>query len=145
MRAATTVLIFCVGALLALGLVMLYSAGLLRGGAHYLLMQLVWAAAGLVLAVAVAGMDYRWLKKGAWVLLGLCIILLILVLFMPKVNGARRWFPLGMVNFQPSELAKLALIIALARYGERNQRFMPTFVRGLVLPGLMMADRKSVV
>ena len=140
MRAATTVLIFCVGALLALGLVMLYSAGLLRGGAHYLLMQLVWAAAGLVLAVAVAGMDYRWLKKGAWVLLGLCIILLILVLFMPKVNGARRWFPLGMVNFQPSELAKLALIIALARYGERNQRFMPTFVRGLVLPGLMMAS-----
>ncbi len=139
MKVATSLLIFCVGALLCLGFVMLYSAGLMKGGAHYLLMQLVWAGAGLIFGSTAATLDYRWLKKVSWPLLGMALVLLILVLFTAKTNGARRWFRLGPINFQPSELGKLALIIALAHYGERYQRFMPTFWRGLVLPGCMMA------
>lgn len=139
MKTATTLLVFCVGALLSLGVVMLYSAGLLRGGAYYAQMQLLWASAGVALAIAVAGVDYRWFKKGAWFLLAVAIVLLVLVLFEPKVKGARRWFDLGVVKFQPSELAKLALIIALARYGDRYRRFMPEFGRGLVIPGFMIA------
>ena len=138
MKLATTTLVFCVGALLSLGFVMLYSAGLLKGGAHYLLMQLVWAGAGLLLAAVVAGVDYHWLKKGAWALLGVTVVLLVMVLFTVKTNGARRWFRLGPMNFQPSELAKLVLIVVVAHYGERYQRLMPTFWRGLVLPGLII-------
>ncbi|MFO1497427.1 MAG: putative peptidoglycan glycosyltransferase FtsW [Verrucomicrobiota bacterium] len=145
MRAVTTLLVFCVGALLSLGFVMLYSAGLLKGGAHFLLMQLVWAGAGLVLAVIVAGLDYRWLKKGSGALLVLTVVLLILVLFTEKTNGARRWFRLGFMNFQPSELAKLALIVALAHYGERYQRFMPSFWRGLIVPGLMISGLLALI
>jgi cell division protein FtsW len=139
-KAATTLLVSCVGALLTLGLVTLYSAGLMKNGAHYLLMQLVWGGAGLVLAAVIASLDYRWLKKGSWVLFIVTLVLLVLVLFTIKTNGARRWFRLGLLNFQPSELAKLALIVVLAHYGERYQRYMRSLVRGLIIPGLIMAS-----
>ena len=137
MKAAVTMLVFCVAALLALGMVMLYSSSMGQAGARYLLMQLVWCAIGLGLCLAATLIDYRWLKKMAWPLFGLAIVLLLLV-FVPrvgvKVNGARRWIHAGTIRFQSSELAKLALIIALAWYGEHFQRQMPTWKRGIVIP-----------
>jgi cell division protein FtsW len=139
MKVATSLLVFCVGALLSLGFVMLYSTGLYRGGAHYLLMQLAWAGVGVSLAVVLAALDYRLLRKVSWFLLIAAVILLVLVLLTPKIKGAHRWFRLGPVSFQPSELAKLTLIIVLAHYGERYQRFMRFLGRGLVLPGLIIA------
>ena len=138
MKAAVTMLVFCVGALLALGMVMLYSAGMARVGAGYLMMQFVWGVLGLAACVVATLFDYRRLRPWCWVLLGVGVIMLIAVLACPKVNGARRWFSMGRMHFQPSEYAKIALIMALACYGERFQRQMPTFVRGLVLPGLLI-------
>lgn len=140
MRVAVTVLLFCVAALLSLGMVMLYSSSMTQVGAHYLIMQLIWCALGFVLCVAAAAIDYRWLKKLAWPLLGIAIILLALVMVHGRrINGARRWFNLGPANLQPSELGKLALIIALAAYCEHFQRKMPTFKRGILMPGLFIA------
>lgn len=143
MKLATTLLLSCVGALLSLGFVMLYSAGMLKDNAHhqsvhYLQMQLMWGGAGVVLAVFLAGLDYRWLKKIVWVLLAVTLVLLGLVLLTRETNGAHRWFRLGPVNFQPSELAKLTVVIMLAYYGDRYQRQMFSFWRGLVIPGLML-------
>jgi cell division protein FtsW len=137
MKAAVTMLVFCVAALLALGMVMLYSSSMAQAGPHILLMQLVWCAIGLGLCLAATLIDYRWLKKFAWPLFGLAVVLLVLVLVPPiglKVNGARRWLHAGSVRFQASELAKLSLIIALAWYGEHFQRQMPTWKRGIVIP-----------
>jgi cell division protein FtsW len=137
MKAAVTMLVFCVAALLALGMVMLYSSSMAQAGTRYLLMQLVWCAIGLGLCLAATLIDYRWLKKFAWPLFGLAIVLLLLVFVPPigiKVNGARRWLHWGGVRFQSSELAKLALIIALAWYGEHFQRQMPTWKRGIMIP-----------
>jgi cell division protein FtsW len=137
MKAAVTMLVFCVAALLALGMVMLYSSSMAQAGTRFLLMQLVWCAIGLALCLAAALVDYRWLKKFAWPLFVLAVVLLLLV-FVPrigiKVNGARRWIHAGSIRFQPSELAKLALIIALAWYGEHFQRQMPTWKRGIMIP-----------
>jgi cell division protein FtsW len=137
MKAAVTMLVFCVAALLALGMVMLYSSSMAQVGTRYLLMQLVWCAIGLGLCLAATLIDYRWLKKFAWPLFGVAIVLLLLV-FVPriglKVNGARRWIHWGSFRFQSSELAKLALIIALAWYGEHFQRQMPTWKRGIMIP-----------
>src|SRR5262245_61189706 len=144
MKAAVTVLTFCVAALLALGMVMLYSSSMTQVGAQYLIRQLIWCVMGLVSCVVAASLDYRLLKKIAWPLFGVAIFLLILVL-IPHIGkadighsakGARRWFSFGPINFQPSELGKLALIIALAWYGEHFQRQMPTLKRGILIPGI---------
>ena len=148
MRVAVTVLVFCVAALLSLGNVMLYSSSMSQVGAHYLIMQLIWCALGLVFCVAAAAMDYRWLKKFAWPLLVVSLVLLGLVVaphIGRKVNGARRWFDIHGIRFQPSELAKIALIIVVAWYGDHFQRQMPTFKRGIVIPGLFIAPLLGLI
>ncbi len=140
MKAAVTMLVFCVAALLALGMVMLYSSsmGMAQVGTHYLAMQLVWCVLGLAAAVATTLVDYRQLKRIWWVPLGIAVLMLALVLFTGKVNGARRWFNFGGMSLQPSEFAKVALIIALAWYGEHFQRQMPQWKRGILIPGLLI-------
>ena len=133
MKLATTTLVFCVAALLALGMVMLYSSSVAERGAHYLTTQLVWCALGLTGCGLVASLDYRIFKKLAIPLLLVAVALLVLVLIphVPsyRINGARRWLGLPHVatKFQPSELGKIALIIALAWYGDRYQRYMGTW------------------
>jgi cell division protein FtsW len=141
MRGTITLFVLCVGALLTLGMVTLYSAGISKTGAQYMAMQMVWGSIGLIVALLVASQDYRFLKRWQipWLLLGTAIVLLVLVLvFGAKVKGARRWFQLGFANFQPSEMAKLAVVVALAYYGERYQRHMRSFWRGLIVPSLMI-------
>ena len=141
MKTATSTLILCVGGLLTVGLVMLYSSSMMSVGAKYLFLQGVWAAAGIAVCTIAAFCDYRWLKKIVWLIFGLAVIALVLVL-IPGIgelkNGSRRWFDLKVAHFQPSEAAKLALIIALAYYGEKYQRDIRTFYKGLVIPGVII-------
>lgn len=137
MKVAVTILAVCVTSLLALGLVMLYSSSMTQVGARYLMMQLVWCVFGFILCSAAASLDYQLLKKYAWPIFILAVVMLLLVLVPHigrKINGARRWFDFGGVRFQPSELGKIALIIALAWYGDRFQRRMPTFKWGILGP-----------
>ncbi len=151
MKFAVTTLAFCVAALLALGLVMLYSSSMSQVGAHYLMLQLIWCAFGFVLCVAATTLDYQWLKKAAWPLFIIAVVLLALVLLpLPhgitkRINGAHRWFILPGMRLQPSEFAKLALVIMLAWYCERSQRHMHTWKRGVVLPGLIIASVLGLV
>ncbi|PWU15479.1 MAG: hypothetical protein C5B50_15385 [Verrucomicrobia bacterium] len=142
MKLAVTTLVFCVAALLALGMVMLYSASMAQVGAHYLVKQLLAGLVGLALCAGAAWLDYRRLKTMVWPLFALAILLLLLV-FVPHIgitrNGASRWLGHNKTTlFQPSEFAKLVLLIALAWYGERYQRQMPTWKRGIIFPGLLI-------
>src|SRR5689334_15183710 len=121
MKLAVTILSFCVAALLALGMVMLYSASMAQVGPRYLMMQLIWCTLGLGLCATAFYTDYRVLSKFAWPLFGFAVLLLLLVLVRKiglQVNGARRWLGYGSIRFQPSELGKLALIVLLAWYGD---------------------------
>jgi cell division protein FtsW len=142
MKVAVTVLVFCVASLLALGMVMLYSSTMGQPGARYLVNQLMWCGMGLMLCVMAASIDYRWLKRGAWPLFILALVLLVLVLVPHvgmKINGARRWLGYGPVRLQSSELAKMALLIMLAWYGEQYQRQMHTWKRGVLIPALLIS------
>jgi cell division protein FtsW len=150
MKWAASILIFCVAVLIGMGMVMLYSSSMNMDlnksamvGAHYLLCQLAWCSFGLICFVIAAGTDYRRLKKISPWLLGFSVLLLMLV-FAPFIgissHAAHRWIGRpGLPHFQPSELAKLALILFLAAYGDRYQRQMAGFKKGLVIPGAVIA------
>ena len=102
-------------AIAALGVWNLASASR-NGHAKLWLYQLVWLGAGLVAALLLTTWDYRKLIALAYPVYGFVILLLLGVMFHGKVvMGARRWLDLGPVHLQPSELAKLAVIIVLAR------------------------------
>ncbi len=142
MRYATTILAFCVAGLLALGMVMLYSAGMATDGARYLTMQLVWGGLGLGVCFAATSIDYRILQRFALPLFIGTLVLLVLVLIPGigiKLNGARRWFDLGPMNFQPSELAKITMLIAIAAWADVHVKKMREFRHGLLLPGAFIA------
>lgn len=86
----------------------------------------------MLLATSVS---YRRLRHlSPWFYL-MCVLLLVVVLFMPIVNGSRRWIPLGVFNFQPSEPARLAFILALAHY--LMHRDSQRTVGGLFVPFVM--------
>jgi cell division protein FtsW len=142
MKVAVTTLAFCVAALLALGMVMLYSSSMTQFGAGLLKKQLEWFAVAFVLCIVATMLDYQLLKKYAWPIFFLAVILLIAVLVPHigrKINGARRWFDFHGFRYQPSELAKIAIIVVLAWYGDRCQRQMHTWKRGVILPGAIIA------
>jgi cell division protein FtsW len=113
--------------LVAFGLVMVYSASsaraMLAAGdpAYYLKRQALYAVVGLVLLAFLSRVDFRALRLAAGPLLGASFVLLLAVLVLgTAVNGARRWLSLGLVDFQPSELAKLALALWVAAYLARR-------------------------
>jgi cell division protein FtsW len=114
-------------ALVAFGLVMVYSAtsaAAAVGGkdpSYYLKRQGIYAALGIVMMVMAQRWDYRRLRALAPPLvLGSLVLLVAVLVIGPAINGARRWISLGPAVFQPSELAKLAVAIWAAAYLSRN-------------------------
>ena len=104
MKLAITTLATSVAALLTLGLVMLYSASMTQKGAHLLLTQIIWCAMGCAACVTATCLDYRLLKKWAWPIFIVAVVLLALVLVPQighRVNGARRGNTLFRVAADP--------------------------------------------
>lgn len=126
---------------MALGMIMLYSAAMVQKGAHFMMMQAMWGAIGLVACAFMANVDYRrWKSKKLWknfsiyaYLVAVALVVLVLAIGVVR-NNSRRWLPCGPFTFQPSEAAKLGLILFLAWYSEQYQRFMGTFSRGIIVP-----------
>lgn len=110
----------------AIGVLNLYSASGIRleGGitvSTFYQKQLVWGALGLCCMLAFMLFDYRHLKVVAWPLYWVTVLLLVFVLFMGKIaGGAQRWINLGFMNFQPSELAKISILLIGARILSRE-------------------------
>ncbi len=97
--------------------------------------QLAWLAIGLGAMGFFALVDYHlWIRHAYWIYAA-SLALLLLVLFMPPINNARSYIRIGSVGMQPSELFKLALILALARHlGKRENQHM---LHGLIIPFLL--------
>lgn len=134
--------------LVAFGLLSVYSASSFIAqseglpDSYYLLQQMGHAAVGLLVLTAATFVDYRIYQRLAWPLVGLTVVLLILLLlpwtssFAPAVNGARRWIRLG-ATFQPSELAKLAVVVWTAALVAEKQDRLGSLRYGL-LPFLLV-------
>jgi rod shape determining protein RodA len=134
--------------LLGAGLATIYSATEARVHTGFLnnplvVRQALYGAAGLIGMLAVILVDYRRLERYAYVVYVGVVLLVVAVPFIGTVGGgARRWISLGPVSIQPSEMVKVAVVIALARYFHRAQstgdvRFVdaiPAFVL-LAVPG----------
>jgi len=138
-------------ALVAFGLVMVYSASSARAllgsddPSYYLKRQALYAVAGLVALALLSRTDYRRLRHAAGPLLLASFVLLVAVLAIgTAVNGARRWISLGTLTFQPSELAKLGL--ALWTAGLLARRPAPKTLSDLVRPiGLVVGAACALI
>lgn len=96
----------------------IYSAKHLTDGNHYMKMQIIWLFIGLFLVYITLIFDYTLIKNFTPIFYWICIILLILSKFSPfkkVVNGAASWMVIAGISFQPSEFAKLAMILMMAK------------------------------
>lgn len=144
-------LVWVAVALLAWGLVMVYSASIALpdnpkfsnyARTHFLVRHL----ASLVLAFVAALLAYqvpmaRWEKVAPWFfVLSLVLLIVVLIPHLGRgVNGARRWISLGILNFQPSELAKLAVVLYAADYMVRKMAVKERFFRAVLPMGAAVA------
>jgi cell division protein FtsW len=136
-------LVLVVVALMALGLVMVYSASIALpdsprfarfAATHFLSRHAVALALGFALALLALQVPVSFWEKHASTVFVVALLLLVLVL-IPKVglavNGARRWLPMGFMNFQPSELAKLAIAMYAASYMVRKMDVKEDFLQAV--------------
>ena len=131
--------------LLSLGLLMLFSAGYAvalyrRGDAYtYIRPQLLFAALGLAAMYAASLVDYHIWHKLAWPIIGLSLLLLVIVLFMPEYNGCKRWIVLpGLGTLQPSEIAKFAVVLVFSHIISLNHDRMQGFAAGVLPFGILL-------
>jgi cell division protein FtsW len=130
--------------LIFVGLVMVFSASAVMAkerygsGYFFLFRQLGWATGGLLLMIAAMRIDYRRYKHPAVVfsLLGLTTLLLISVFFLDRAHHTHRWIHWGPLSFQPSEMAKPAIILFLAFFLETRTKSMSQW-RSTVLPAVL--------
>ena len=135
------ILVFC---LLGFGLVMVCSASYVsayynHGDSFYFIKrQGIWAIGGIIVMFVLSVFDYRWFRKKLPWIMGIAFVMIVIVL-IPHVgierNGARRWLGFGPLQFQPSEVAKFAIIVYLSSYISANYNKMKKFRQGL-LPAL---------
>ncbi len=123
-----------------IGLAAVYSATYTsRGPSPLYYKQLVWVALGVIVMLAALIIDYHTIGRFAYILYALSLFLLLLVMVIGKSGmGAQRWLAIGPFVFQPSELAKLSLTLALARYFAEDPRRGGYGLRDLLVPGLMV-------
>jgi cell division protein FtsW len=135
-----TLLLICVS------VVMVYSASavvaLERFQQPYLFLtkQALWSLLGLAVLVVAMRVDYRTYRNEAfiWCLLALVVLMLVGVLFSAPINGTRRWFAVGGLGIQPSELAKVACVFFTALMLERRMHRIDDLSYSLLPIGLIL-------
>jgi cell division protein FtsW len=142
--------------LVALSIVMVYSASAPMAlerygrGSRFLITQGMWSVLGIAMLSVVMRIDYRFYKEPTfiWTSLGCVTLALLAVYFRAPVNGARRWFGVGSLGVQPSELAKLVAIFFIAALLERRMHriddvkysLAPIVIVVFVLVGLILPE-----
>jgi cell division protein FtsW len=141
-RHAIYFLLLTVACLTCLGLVMLSSTAAFaqesRGDMYFFVKrQGLWLGIAICVLVVTACVDYRFWKTWWPAVMAVAFVLLILCFVPPfgmRINGSNRWVNLGITNFQPSELAKVAALLFLAWWFEKHEADARSFVKGFVVP-----------
>ena len=125
--------------LVVFGLIMLFSASYatalyrFHDSFYFIKDQLLFAAVGLVAMMIASRVDYHIFHRLAWPLMAVSLLLLVVVLFMPAINNAKRWITIkGLGTLQPSEIAKFAVIVLFAHIISINYDKMKSFSYGVV-------------
>ncbi len=137
----------CFIILLVLGIMMVASTGLCayvpNGGtpAQFLYKQCGFGFLGLLAALAMSTVRYQslrpWVRVMWWGCVGMLILCYVPYIGM-EINGERRWINLGFLSFQPSEVAKICLMLTLADWYTTHREMPGTFWRGFVWPGAVL-------
>jgi cell division protein FtsW len=144
-------LVWAVLSLALIGLVMVYSASItLADGPKYanyssnffLIRHLISLTIAMVVAIWVFKIPTTVWDRYSPIIFGIAVLLLIAVLIPgigKGVNGAKRWIPMGLMTFQPSELMKFAAVIFAASYTVQRQEYLHSFVKGMLPMGIAVA------
>lgn len=127
--------------LILFGIIMIFSASSIwaeykfNDSFKYVKQQGLFIIIGIILMHTVSKIDYKWYYKKTNLILLICLFLLVLVL-IPGIgsvrNGSRSWFGIGSFGIQPSEFAKLGLIIFTAKYLSQNNKFLKDIRKGVI-------------
>ena len=130
--------------LLTAGLLMLFSASYayalayMGNSYHFILRQLCFAVAGFFIMLGVSKINYHFYRKFAWAIYIISAILLVILLILPPmIPGAtqKRWLVIGPINFQPSEIAKFAIVLLFSHLIASNYKAMQTAKFSVVILG----------
>ncbi len=123
------VLVVCTLLVVAIGVIMIYSSSnyyelqYSKNSQNLLYDTIRWVAVGFAVFFVAAGIKFtiykKWNYAPIWLFFGTTVLMLVALFFLPSVRGVHRWIVVGGFQFQPSEFAKLALVMALAAYLER--------------------------
>jgi len=134
------IIFFLVISLSIIGIINIYSSTLMDNNSSLYEKQLIWLAIGLGSMFIITFINYIHLERLAYPIYGLSTILLIATfLFGRTTAGATRWLDIGIVSFQPSEFAKIAIIIILSKYFSTAR--IPAkglSIKGLILPSILI-------
>lgn len=144
-----------VAALLVIGIAMVYSSSFViahnefQDDLYFLVRQLIWAAVGTAALVALAWIDYHRWQRLSVLAMGAAVLALVLVLtpaFGQSAYGAQRWLRLGPLPiFQPSEFAKLGLVLYLADWLARKNHKVGTMADGFVPFGVVLGVVSALI
>ncbi len=129
-----------------IGLANLYSATLNLPSNKYFITQCYWFVLGFIAAFGCCVFDYRLLERIAYPIYIITVLLLLFVLLKGRfISGSRRWIDLGIFSFQPSELAKIAIIITLAKYFHNREKTSPMGFFEFLKPLILIAVPTSLI
>ncbi|MEG1985364.1 MAG: putative lipid II flippase FtsW [Oscillospiraceae bacterium] len=137
--------------LVVFGLIMMLSASFANAyymwgdSYHFIKNQAVYAVLGIVAMFVISNINYRILHKFAWPIFIVSYILLAITLFMPKLNGARRWIIIGTFTFQPSEIVKFAVIAVFAHMIATKPERMKEFKYGYIYPLMILGAIAAIM
>jgi cell division protein FtsW len=141
-RKSAYFLFLAVLGMLVIGIVMLFSTSAFAKDSHgdmyfFVKRQVVWLGVGFGVCALATVVDYHFWLRTWWIWFALALIALAFC-FVPhfgmRINGSRRWVSLGPVTFQPSEIAKVAVLFFLAEWFGRREKESSRLVQGFVIP-----------